>query len=478
MMIVGENDKISNFFRKRDNAVNNGLNPETDIQLPMGGPVTDNSVNNPNQVPFDEISSLSDMVQQSTNNVPTIDTNEILGGGVPQLKMTEDPTRDAAQVQRLNKRAKLNAVSKGLQAVFGGLMAAGGESVPAPYDSPMTGFINQEMARVDDRYYRDLARVRDENLRKDIFNMNQQARAEEARIRQTQVDADRAFKEGQAEKAMELQKRGLDLRERQIKSDETHRRYLHQAGPKPGPAMIPSEHIPIVNKYVTGRTSELRTQMENEIDEGKRKALQDQIDDLQLDSFELLNPRTSRVYSDAIANENRQQQQGDMLKALENSITSGAYNNKPQALKSDLATLYKQMGKENAEDLAEANYKQLVENGYFTESSTDGKVVNVGEPRPEDFSTQNEYNAARLKYDRKPQKEKNIDGTFREAVKLVDDAPSLSKQYLSNKKSAVIGLIQSLNQRRETLPQGFLGDLDRYQIDQEVQKLEQVLKDL
>ena len=97
-----------------------------------------------------------------------------------RVKAGDEPIRDAAQAQRIDKTAKFNLIAQGLQTIFGSALAASGEVAPAPMDNPLTNQIAGAIRQMDSQHFSEIARHRDRAFRGEIVNMNQANKADEA----------------------------------------------------------------------------------------------------------------------------------------------------------------------------------------------------------------------------------------------------------------------------------------------------------
>jgi hypothetical protein len=118
-----------------------------------------------------------------------------------KIRVGEEPVRDAAQAQRLQKMAKFNLISQGLQTVFGAVLGAKGEIVPAPFDSPLNQQLGQAMQQMDNQYYQDLSKHRDQQFRSQLINMDQANNADRARLDDMRWQIDRLMQDGRYEEA-------------------------------------------------------------------------------------------------------------------------------------------------------------------------------------------------------------------------------------------------------------------------------------
>ena len=198
-----EKDKVTNFYEKRERmheTAQEGFsgNGESDFTSSPAHPYIEEAV-------FSE---------NFNSNPQNFATEPKAANLFPHIDHTDEPVRDSAQQKRYQNMAKFNTLSRGLELLFGGAIAASGGPVPAPHDSGLTGLINEGMQNVDDKYYNDLAKFRDQSLRVDMFNNEQDARAAQAELAKMQADADRLWDTNQREEARNLETEIAGMRDR------------------------------------------------------------------------------------------------------------------------------------------------------------------------------------------------------------------------------------------------------------------------
>lgn len=138
----------------------------------------------------------------------------------------EAPQYDEAQKKRLQKQARMAAIAQGIQGIAGAIGLAGGYDIPQIDQNVIGADAINRLNQLDARYFEDLARHRDAELRANFYNTGAANDAEMAkwRARQEAIAAgeNREFQVEQSEKVREftaeenakdraLRKKGYDL---------------------------------------------------------------------------------------------------------------------------------------------------------------------------------------------------------------------------------------------------------------------------
>ena len=445
-------------------------------------------------------SSSMPTVSSGGTTVPTYSVDDVFNA---RMESTEAPVRDAAAYERVQRQQKFNAISKGLQALFGGFIAAQGEVAPSPYESGMTQQLMQNLQGIDDKYFREMADWRDQELRKEMFNANQQSQQDQARLQKMREDAQALRDQNRYEEARKVEAeaqeyaRGMDqknlaLRERQVRATESRA----SQGTSTVKNIIPLEERGVFNQYVDQQVGQLRSQLQNEnLLEEDREAIQDQIDELtMIKTYDLDDPRVSRVYDQARMAQQTQQQAIAEENRIYDGILKGQYKQSPDQLKKDLINMYQMRGLNTQQAEQQADVYMREDLGITTGGTQESPPQPTGDPI-KDVIAQKEWekkSIERAKVSNMEEKKGALKNEFASSLSLLDldKIKELEGVYKSNPEQAISTAIKELRKKqaqaqKEDKPSsaeikfGYTGSTEEvYKYHDQINKLERALKDL
>ena len=449
----GKKDKRTNRINQMREAAAQGLAGQT---YDLNVPVVDLPFSSPDQQSF---TSFTDAGRQYQQAVPSYNVNDLFSN---KLSMTPDPVRDAAQEQRLQKQAKFNQLSKGLQLLFGSVISATGGVSPAPYDDGMTQTIANAMQNLDDKYFQELAQVRDINLRAKMFNSEQDRRRDEARLqerrekykRQGEIDdleAARTFERGMFDETMDYKYAALNQDRKN--QERNYNLSLFRAGKEDKDyGMVPQSDRPIFDEYIKRKISELENSKEGLID---TKNIDEQIEDYRSLSYNFSDKSglPERVYREAKMWETQQNALKNRENDILNGILTGQYSGSPGRLQEDLTQFYL----DNGFSEKEAQQNSI---NYMKEIGLGGQTK-IEAPQPGDYSSPSDYVIAKKEWDVNRQEravQSNIDekrgvlgSEFASALSLIDDlelSKDLNENFRGHPEQAIESTIKELRKRQ------------------------------